>query len=204
MSELLTVGALDCLYFALLGIGFLYALIILIIGGVHEVVSAIDVHLPTDLHLPVDLGHAGPSVDHGEVGVPSLSPITLASFITAFGAFGLVATQLFDQSARASLVWAALGGLVVAAIAHFAFGYFLIAPQGSSTVTARDIIGATAEVITPIPAHGVGEIAFVAQGGRVTSTARSLDGSAIGRGTTVVIDNLVGNVALVRPKDAET
>jgi hypothetical protein len=204
LGELLNVGALDCLYFTLLGIGFVYALIVLITGGLHEVAGAIDVHLPADLHLPGDLGGAGPSLDHGEVGVPSLSPITIASFITAFGAFGLVATQLFYQSARTSLIWAAVGGLVVAVIAHFAFGYFLIAPQGSSEVTARDIIGATAEVITPIPAHSVGEIAFVAQGARVTSSARSVDGSPIERGTTVIIDSLVGNVAFVRPKDGRS
>ncbi len=200
MSGLPNVGALDCLYFTLLAIGFLYAVIVLITGGLHEVFSSIDMHLPADLHAPIDLGHAGPAVGHGEVSVPSLSPITIASFVTAFGAFGLVATQLFEQSARASLVWATAGGVLVAVIAHFAFGYFLIAPQGSSEVTARDIIGATAEVITPIPVHGVGEIAFVAQGGRVTSAARSVDGAAVERGTTVVVDSLVGSMAFVKPK----
>ena len=97
--------------------------------------------------------------------MPSLSPITIASFVTAFGAFGLIALGLFNASTRASLAWAAVGGLIVAVIAHFAFGYFLIAPQGSSEVRLRDIVGSEAEVITPIPADSVGEIAFVAQGG---------------------------------------
>ena len=193
------------LYLALLGIGILYAVIILIGGGLHGV------HLP-GLHLPdfnlhiggheigpvhVDVG-AGAS--HPDTQVPSLSPITVASFVTAFGAFGLIAMGLFEASARGSLVWAAAGGLVVAVIAHFAFGYFLIAPQGSSEVRLKDIVGAVAEVIAPIPADSVGEVAFVAQGGRVTYTAKSATGTPIARGTTVVIEKVVGGVAVVRPQ----
>jgi membrane protein implicated in regulation of membrane protease activity len=139
-------------------------------------------------------------VGHPEVNVPSLSPVTVASFVTAFGAFGLIALGLFDTTARWSLAWAAGGGLVVAVIAHFAFGYFLIAPQGSSEVKLRDIVGAAAEVITPIPADSVGEVAFVAQGGRMTYTAKSATGTPIARGTTVVIEKVIGGVAVVRPQ----
>jgi len=112
----------------------------------------------------------------------------------------LIGLGLFDVSARWSLAWAAGGGLVVAVIAHFAFGYFLIAPQGSSEVKLQDIVGAVAEVTTPISARGVGAVAFVAQGGRVTYTARSGTGEPIPRGTAVVIERVVGGVVVVRPQ----
>lgn len=192
---------LTVLYLALLGVGVIYAILILIGGALH------DLHLPgLDLHVggheigPVHVDVGG-DVGNPEVKVPSLSPITLASFVTAFGAFGLIAIGLFEASGRASLVWAIVGGLIVAVIAHFAFGYFLIAPQGSSEVRLKDIVGATAEVITPIPADSVGEVAFVAQGGRVTYTARSAGGRPIARGTAVLIEKVIGGVAIVRPQE---
>jgi hypothetical protein len=54
--------------------------------------------------------------------------------------------------------------------------------------------------VTPIPVDSVGEVAFVAQGGRVTYTAKSAGPSPIARGTTVVIEKVVGGVAVVRPQ----
>jgi hypothetical protein len=209
MGELIGFSTLNCIYFALLGVGIIYALIILITGGLHEVdVPGLDIdigdvdigghHLP-EVPVHLDFDHA-PSFDHGDVGVPSLSPITIASFVTAFGSFGLLAVYLFDVSDRFSLLWAGGGGLVVAIIAHFAFGYFLIAPQGSSEITARDVIGLTAEVITPIPVAGIGEIAFVAQGRRITSSARSAGGVPVPKGELVSIQSFTGSAAVVRPE----
>ena len=197
-------AGINIIYITLLGIGVIYAIFILIGAGLH------DIHLPhlpgLDFHIgghDIGLGHdihvdTGTGVDHSAVKVPTLSPITIASFVTAFGAFGLISTGLFNASTRGSLIWAMIGGLVVAVIAHFAFGYFLIGPQGSSEVRLEDLIGIEAEVITPIPADSVGEIAFVAQGGRVTYTAKSTDKSPIPRGQIVFIEKVIGGIATVR------
>jgi membrane protein implicated in regulation of membrane protease activity len=196
---------ISLLYLALLGIGLIYAIIILIAGAVHDLhIPGFDVHLgehsfgPVDVHTVPDL-NAG-DVSHPSVKIPSLSPVTIASFITAFGAFGLISIGLLQVSSRISLVWAVIGGLIMAVIAHFAFSYFLIAPQGSSEVHLGDLIGTAAEVITPIPGDSVGEVAFVAQGGRVTYTAKSLNNAQIARGTTVIIEKIIGGVAVVRPQ----
>ena len=208
MDAFLNSLGLTLLYLALLGIGIIYAVIILIGGALHDVhLPGIDLDIggheigPVHVENPLQGVDVGGDVGHSEVNVPSLSPVTVASFVTAFGAFGLIALGLFDTSAQWSLAWAAGGGLVVAVIAHFAFGYFLIAPQGSSEVKLRDIVGAAAEVITPIPADSVGEVAFVAQGGRMTYTAKSATGTPIARGTTVVIEKVVDGVAVVRPQN---
>lgn len=178
-----------------LGIGVIYAVIILIGGGLSHVdLPGIDLHL----------GHpdvSGGEVDlSGSVKIPSLSPVAIASFVTAFGGVGLIAQGMFSASDVWSLVAATVGGFGVAALAHFAFTYFLIKPQGSSEVTLKDIIGAVAEVVTPIPADSVGEIAFVAQGGRMTCPAKSATGQSLARNTTVVIERMVGGVAFVRPQ----
>ena len=95
----------------------------------------------------------------------------------------------------------AVGGLAVGVASHLVFYFAFIKPQGSSEVTLRDVLGARAEVITPIPDGGLGEIAFVAQGARVTMTARSVEPGPLPRGATVVIDDRVGSVASVRLAD---
>jgi len=203
LSLIASLNGLNCLYFALLLVGGLYATIILFTGALHDInLPHVGLDLGGPAHVDIGGGDVGPAVEIGDTGtvhVPSLSPITVASFVTAFGAFGIIATQLLGTSAALSLLWAAGGGLIVAILAHFAFGYFLIAPQGSSEVRQSDVIGATAEVITPIPAGHVGEIALIAQGGRVTYSARSVTGEEIPRGQAVVVENLLSNVALVRP-----
>jgi hypothetical protein len=205
------------IYLSLLGVGIIYAVLILIGSELHGLHLPHLPHVPgLDLHVDghdvnighaPEIGHAGPiapDMDTSSVKVPSLSPITIASFVTAFGAFGLIGLGLFNATERTSLIWAAAGGLVIAVIAHFAFGYFLIAPQGSSEVRINDIVGSQAEVITPIPSDSVGEIAFVAQGGRMTYTAKSVHNQPIPRGTTVIIEKVVGGVAVVHPQDEET
>lgn len=191
--------AMTVFFIVLLGIGVIYAIFILIGAGLGEMhLPGADVQIGhTDIHIGADT-HLG-----GEVKIPSLSPITIASFVTAFGAFGLIAQGLFNATAVWSLASAAVGGLIVAIIAHFAFGYFLLAPQGSSEVTAKDIVGATAEVVTPIPADSVGEIVLVAQGGRVTCPAKSAAGQPINRNTTVVVERIVGGIAFVRPQSEQ-
>jgi hypothetical protein len=204
MDTFLNSTFITVIYLALLGVGILYAILILIGSELHGLhIPGLDIHIGGhDFNLGHDINispaDTGGGIDHPSVKVPSLSPITIASFVTAFGAFGLIGLGLFNASTRGSLAWAAVGGLVVAVIAHFAFGYFLIAPQGSSEVRLRDVIGSEAEVITPIPADSVGEIAFVAQGGRMTYTAQSTTNTPIPRGAIVIIEKVVGGVAMVR------
>jgi membrane-bound ClpP family serine protease len=98
------------------------------------------------------------------------------------------------------VLFALIGALIIAILSHFAFFYLLIAPQGSSDITQSDIVGATAEVTTPIPVGGMGEVTLVAQGGRISYPARSLDRVALPRGTTVTIIEMVGSVVAVRPR----
>ncbi len=62
--------------------------------------------------------------------------------------------------------------------------------------------GSIAEVTVPISAQGVGEIALVAQGGRVTYPARATAGIPIAKGTLVTIDQMIGTQALVSPTDS--
>jgi len=62
------------------------------------------------------------------------------------------------------------------------------------------MVGREAEVITPIPAHGIGEVAVQMKGQRERASARTLDGSAVPRGQVVVIDKVTGSTVYVRPR----
>jgi hypothetical protein len=195
MDLLAGTSGLDCAYFLTFSVGLLWAIVIVATGGLGG-----DVDVPDADVGGFDIGDAD-AFDVGSVEVSPISPITIAAFITAFGAFGIIARQMFSVSAPVSLVIATAGGLLLAGFMFLFYSRYLIGSQGSSEVRVRQLVGLTAEVIAPIPQDGIGEIAVVAQGSRVTYPARSSQGTGINRGTLVEIDQMLGTQALVSPKE---
>lgn len=193
-------GLLNCFYLFLLMLGVFYALFLLITGGLHSIhLPSVDVdlggaHLPGTAH--VDIGGAA---GH-DVSLVSLSPISIAAFVTSFGGIGLITSLGLGWNSVNGAIAAVVGSILVAILSHFAFFYLFIAPQASSALKTSDIIGRTAEVTAPIPGNSVGEIAYVSMGERHTATARSSNGQSIPRGTTVVIETITGTVVGVRPE----
>ncbi len=185
-------GLIDCAYFLTFGAGLVWAIFIVVTGGLG------DGDVPDAGALHLDIGDVD-TFDVGSVGVSPLSPITIATFVTTFGGIGIITRQLFGVPGSISLLWAVGGGLLLAGAMFLFYSRFLIGSQGSSEVRVRQLVGLTAEVTAPISAEGVGEIALVAQGSRVTYPARSSRGVAIKRGTLVVIDQMLGAQALVSP-----
>jgi membrane protein implicated in regulation of membrane protease activity len=213
MDIVQNLGTINCVYVALLTVGFLYALMIVIGGGLSHIdlpdvdIDVPHIDLPGDVDIPdshVDIGHADVgSFDHGAIEVSPLSPITIAAFITSFGGVGIVTTQLFGVKPEISLLWATLGGFVAGGAVYLVYGRLLVGMQASSEVRAGELGGIVGQVITPITAGGVGEIIYVAKGSRISSPARSVSGQAIPRGTVVTIERMVGRTALVRPQVTE-
>ena len=193
-------SSLNCLYFFLLMVGVFYAILVSIAGGLHSIhLPGFDIDL-SGLHLP-GVDHVDLNVGGGhEVSILSLSPISIAAFITSFGGIGLIATQGFHAEGGASLVWAVIGSIVIAIVSHVLFFYIFIAPQASSAVQTRSLIGATAEVTVAMIGANVGEIAYIAMGERHTSIARSADGADIPRGAEVTIELIAGAVMIVKAK----
>lgn len=191
-------GLLNCFYLFLLMLGVFYALFLLVSGGLHSIhMPSLDIdlsgaHVPGTAH--VDIGGAA---GH-DVSIVSLSPISIAAFVTSFGGIGLIATLGMGWNSIASVVAAVVGSIVVAILSHFAFFYLFIAPQASSALKTSDIIGRAAQVTAPIPGNSVGEIAYVSMGERHTATARSSNGQNIARGATVIIEGITGTVMNVR------
>ncbi len=202
-------GTLNCVYFFLFALGVGYALVSWVLGGLASFeLPGIDIDIPgvdlhpgePDIHLELPLSHdVSADVDHPEVGLSPLSPITVAAFITTFGGVGLILHNLAALPVAAEIGVSAVSGLAVSGVVVLIYARVLAGLQSSSQVRSGEIVGKMAEVITPIEAGRLGEVSFVARGARVRGAARSHDGAPIGRGTRVEIIAESGNVVVVRP-----
>jgi hypothetical protein len=92
-----------------------------------------------------------------------------------------------------------LGGLVVAGAVLWVFGFVFHKTQSTSEGHIGLLVGQDATVISPIPQHGVGEIAYVQGGSRYTAPARTETGCAVGSGQTVKINRITGSQFYVTP-----
>ncbi|HYN09282.1 MAG TPA: hypothetical protein VES67_18005 [Vicinamibacterales bacterium] len=142
--------------------------------------------------------------DHGgDAGGPSiLSVRVMAAFLTAFGVGGIVA-RYYSLSHPAASGVGVVAGIVMAGIVY-QFARLLYSQQASSELRMGGLIGATAEVSVAIPEGGVGQISLSSGGEQTEHIARSADGRALSRGTTVVIAALGGHAVVVKPVDAGT
>jgi membrane protein implicated in regulation of membrane protease activity len=146
-------------------------------------------------------GHADVGLNaDGVPGITFLSPTVLASFVTAFGAFGLILSG-FDatRSVWVSAPIAFVGGLVIAVVVLWLFNLMFRKTQSSSEGNVAKLVGHLAAIISPIPPNGVGEISYVQFGSRYTAPARDEKGGAIGNGRTVKITRIVGTQFFVEP-----
>jgi class 3 adenylate cyclase len=152
-----------------------------------------------DLHH--GLGHSADALHadtEGEVQLSPISPVTITMFGTAFGGVGLIASHPLALPVLFSLPMALLSGLIIAGVAFYAFSKLFQATESSSEAHITELVGLEAEVITPIPLQGLGEIAYVARGTRFTAPARSEDGQPHLAPSTVLIARITDNIFCVR------
>jgi len=201
---------LNCVYFALFLIGVGYALFIVVTGGLSDIdMPDVDIDIPqvdlpgdvdipgADIHIGGAEGAAG-GIDAPDVSVSPLSPITVASFITTFGGLGVLTTQVFGVDPRWSLLWATGGGLAAGGLMYAFTSQFLVRSQASSELKRSELVGLQAEVTVPIGESSTGQVTYVTKSGRMSSMARSADGTAIPRGQFVTIVRTIGPQVIVK------
>lgn len=154
-------------------------------------------------HVDGSGGHAEAGADSSDMpGVSIFSPTVIATFITAFGGFGIMFTEIPATSrvfVSAPLSMAA--SFAVAGVLYKVLSSIFRHTQGSSESRVADLAGTDASIITPIPENGVGEIAYVVRGTRYTAPARVENGAAIAAGKSVKIKRVVGTQFYVEPAD---
>ena len=188
---------MDILIYAIcFGVGLVFAVASAFMGhlfGGHELDAS---------HVDVGTGgHAEAGFeDSGLPGFSPFSPTTIASFVTSFGAFGLIFSRIeATRSPWISAPLATLGGLAVAAGVVLLFTAVFHRTQSSSESHIGTLVGTMATIITPIPANGVGEVAYVQAGTRYTAPARDERGAPVSNGQTVKIVRIVGTQFYVVP-----
>jgi membrane protein implicated in regulation of membrane protease activity len=134
---------------------------------------------------------------------PFFSPLALATLFAAIGAWGLIAKFGFGARDSVSLLVAVPAAFVTAYVVTYAGFRLVSSSRGSSAIRAGDLTDADAEVITPIPAGGVGEVAALVGGQRFTSMAREERGGAVPRGAMVKVVRMAGNTLIVTSDSKE-
>ena len=116
------------------------------------------------------------------------------------GGLGLIFSKIeATRSPWISAPMAIVGALFIAAGVVWLFGTVFHKVDSSSESRVSTLVGMTATVITPIPANGVGEIAYVQAGSRYSAPARDERGAPVATGQTVKIVRIVGSQFYVAP-----
>ena len=156
-----------------------------------------------DVH--VDYGVQGGG--HGKVSAsegattsfhfPLFSPLALATLFSAVGAYGLIAIHGFGAGEGRSLAVAVPAAFATAYLVTYIGWRLVSTSRGSSAIRLADLAGAQAEVITPIPAGGIGEVAALVDGQRYAGPAREENGQEVPRGARVTVKGLVGTTLVI-------
>ena len=177
--------------------------ICLVVGLLFSIISAVAGHFFGG-HDGGDVGTGGHAEagfdDTGVPGISFFSPTVLASFVTAFGAFGLIFTRIpATSSVWLSAPLATVSGGAIAGLTFWFFNTMFTKTQSSSESRVASVVGLCASIITPIPENGVGEIAYVQANSRYTAPARAEGGVAIAAGQPVRVTRIVGTQFYVEP-----
>jgi membrane protein implicated in regulation of membrane protease activity len=152
------------------------------------------------LHLPhVHLPHVHvPHVHAGEAeGVPWLNFGTMTAFLAWFGGTGYLLERFYAVWFLVALAIALLSGLGGAAIVFWFLAKLASDDEGLDPAD-YEMIGVLGKLSIPIRLGGTGEIVFSQEGVRRVSGARSDDGTAIAKGTEVVVQRYEKGIAYVR------
>jgi membrane protein implicated in regulation of membrane protease activity len=180
-------------------VGFFLSLLMFLVGG-------LDLHLPHfPLHLPGLHGHGGGGqaaggghgAGHGGQVSP-VNPVTLTAFLAWFGGTGYMLSRHSTLWFLSSLLVSLLAGTGGAAIIYLFLSRVLSAPDEALDPADFEMVGVLGKLSVRIREGGTGEMIYSQAGTRRVCGARSEDGSAMLKGTEVVVTRYERGIAYVR------
>jgi membrane protein implicated in regulation of membrane protease activity len=179
-------------------VGLLLSVLSLVLGDLH-----MHLHLPFHFHF----GHfdfGGPHAPHAgtAVGGPELPAInfgTITAFLAWFGGIGYLLTVHSHLYAFTALAISTFGGFIGGSIIFFVISKVLMRHEALREPEDSDMVGVLGRMANPIFEGGTGEIVYVQGGTRHSCGARSDGGSAISKGTEVIVTRYEKGIAYVRP-----
>jgi len=158
---------------------------------------SVDADVSADHDFSADHDVGGDTSDVGAHLSP-ISPPIMSTFLVGFGFCGMLFEKAFHLPWFLSAPSATGLSLGLAVAIFLVLGRLMESAQGTSHIALADLIGSEGQVITPIPANGLGEIAYSSTTGRSSMPARSESGVLIPKHSMVTITQVIGNTAMVR------
>jgi len=154
-------------------------------------------------HVPVahGPGAAQPQGTHqGAQGsnVSPFNPPSLAAFLAWFGGTGYLLTRFSAVWVGLGLLLSVISGVVGGGIIFLFLTRVLISDEENMDPADYEMVGVLGRLCVPIRKAGTGEILYSQAGTRRVCGARSEDGSAIAKGTEVVVTRYEKGIAYVR------
>lgn len=164
--------------------------------------SGLPVHTPAGSHAPVGNGQPASSSSTHEAqrggSVSPFNPPSLAAFLAWFGGTGYLLTRFSAMWVGASLLFSVVSGIVGGGIIFLFLSRVLISDEENMDPADYEMVGVLGRLCVPIREGGTGEILYSQVGTRRVCGARSEDGSAIAKGTEVVVTRYEKGIAYVR------
>jgi hypothetical protein len=154
-----------------------------VVGGAH---TALGTHAAGDDHA----GHSG--------GVSPFNFVSLTAFLAWFGGTGYLLTRFSALWVGFGLVLSVAAGLIGATLVFLFLSKVLISHQENMDPADYEMVGVLGRVCVSIRVGGTGELIYSQVGTRRVCGARSDDGSAIAKGTEVVVTRYEKGIAYVR------
>jgi len=183
-------------YLICFALGFIFSLLSFLLGGLHW-------HLPHFLggghvHGPHVHVHHGSSGASAKAEAPLLNPVSLAAFLAWFGGVGYLLTRFSAVWFVVGLGIALLSGVTGAGIIYLFLSRVLMSEHENLDPTDYSMVGVLGHLSMPIRQGGTGEIIYSQAGTRQTCGARTEDGSAVAKGSEVVVTRYEKGIAYVR------
>jgi membrane protein implicated in regulation of membrane protease activity len=173
-------------------VGFGLSALALLAGSVH-------------LHIPHLHFHHGIHIPHGGSGgggrgeLPWFNFGTIAAFLAWFGGAGYLLEHYSHVWAVAIVFLATVCGLGAASLVFWFLAKVLLADDEELDPADYDMIGVLGRTTISIRQGGTGELVFTQGGTRHVTGARSELGSAIPKGSEVIVTRYEKGIAYVRP-----
>ncbi len=131
-------------------------------------------------------------------GVSPFNPPSLAAFLAWFGGTGYLLTRFSSVWVRFGLIVSVISGLLGGSIIFVFLSRVLISEEENMDPADYEMVGVLGRLSMPIREGGTGELLYSQMGTRRVCGARSENGSAIAKGSEVVVTRYERGIAFVR------
>ena len=203
-------------YLICFAVGFCLSFFSFVLGGLHTRLHLphfhghVGGHLPSagvpGAHGPVMAGHGpvaggarAPSTPPEQAG--SVSPfnfVTLTAFLAWFGGTGYLLTRYSGLWVGFGLLASMISGLLGGGVVFLFLSKVLLSDDENMDPADYEMVGVLGRICSAIRAGGTGELIYTQMGTRRVCGARGDDGSAIEKGTEVVVTRYEKGIAYVR------